>query len=101
MWGDDAYMGVTLPSRMILAGLDTPDYKCKCSRSLCVFFQGSKKRLHSAQLCATQSRLSVLHLKDSADGLFWHGVDAKAGRHSCCKWGKPHDHTAGIPGRCS
>ena len=27
VWGDDAYMGVTLPSRMILAGLDTPDYK--------------------------------------------------------------------------
>ena len=82
VWGDDAYMGVTLPSRMILAGLETPDFKF-------------------AQLCATQSRLSVLHLKDSADGLFWHGVDAKAGRHSCCKWGKPHDHTAGIPGRCS
>ena len=27
VWGDDAYMGVTLPSRMILAGLDTPDFK--------------------------------------------------------------------------
>jgi hypothetical protein len=24
VWGDDAYMGSTLPSRMVLAGLDTP-----------------------------------------------------------------------------
>ena len=22
MWGDDAYMGLTLPSRMVVAGLD-------------------------------------------------------------------------------
>lgn len=74
VWGDDAYMGITLPSRMILAGLDTPDFKY-------------------AQLCAEQSRLSVLHLKDSADGLFWHGVDAKTGGHSCCKWGRANGWT--------
>ena len=44
----------------------------------CVFSQD----FTYAQLCATQSRLSVLHLKDSADGLFWHGVDAKTVRET-------------------
>jgi rhamnogalacturonyl hydrolase YesR len=74
VWGDDAYMGLTLPARMILAGLDTKDFKY-------------------AQLCAKQSRLSVAHLRDAEDELLWHGVDAKAGKHSCCKWGRANGWT--------
>lgn len=74
VWGDDAYMGLTLPARMILAGLDTEDFKY-------------------AQLCAKQSHLSVTHLRDAADELLWHGVDAKAGKHSCCKWGRANGWT--------
>ena len=67
-------MGLTVPSRMILAGLDTPDFQY-------------------AQFCAAQSQLSVQHLRDGADGLFWHGVDAKTGKHSCCKWGRANGWT--------
>ena len=32
-------------------------------------------------------------MKDNADGLFWHGVDAKTGAHSCCKWGRANGWT--------
>ena len=33
------------------------------------------------------------HLLDTSSGLFWHGADAKAGVHSCCKWGRANGWT--------
>ena len=48
------------------SGCATRRTDCKCSRSLCVFFRGSKKRLHRN----------------------FHGYNDKDGHDSCCKWGR-------------
>ena len=77
VWGDDAYMGLTLPSRMVLAGLDddTGTY---------------------AQFVSTQHALFAAHLRPTAaegGGIFWHGRNAKSGAPSCCKWGRANGWT--------
>eukprot|EP01049_Picozoa_sp_SAG25_P007901 SAG25_NODE_673_length_6002_cov_4.287481_4_plen_207_part_00 len=72
VWGDDSYMGLTLPSRMVVAGLDDA--------------AGT-----AAQFVATQHALFAKHLAPTAaegGGIFWHGRDAKTGAPSCCKWGR-------------
>lgn len=74
VWGDDAYMGLTLPSRMVVAGLDTSTHDY-------------------ARFVATQHALFVKHLLDPTDGVFFHGADAKTGEHSCCKWGRANGWT--------
>jgi len=77
VWGDDAYMGLTLPSRMVAAGLDDG--------------LGSY-----AQFIAKQHALFVGHLRPTASeggGIYWHGRDAKSGAPSCCKWGRANGWT--------
>ena len=77
VWGDDAYMGLTLPSRMVVAGLDDE--------------AGTY-----AKFVATQHALFAKHLHPTATeggGIFWHGRDAKSGAPSCCKWGRANGWT--------
>lgn len=74
IWGDDGYMALVLPSRLIVAGLDDAN--------------GTY-----ASFIANQNMLMEKHLLDPASGLFWHGADAKARIHSCCKWGRANGWT--------
>lgn len=77
IWGDDSYMGLTLPSRMVVAGLDDA--------------AGTY-----AQFVATQHSLFAHHLRPTAaegGGIYWHGRDAKSGVPSCCKWGRANGWT--------
>eukprot|EP00936_MAST-01D_sp_MAST-1D-sp1_P001935 g1935.t1 len=72
VWGDDSYMGLTLPSRMVVAGLDDA--------------AGTY-----ARFVATQHALFNQHLRPTAvegGDLYWHGRNAKSGAPSCCKWGR-------------
>ena len=72
VWGDDAYMGLTLPARMVVAGLDDDAQTY-------------------AQFVATQHALFAKHLRPSPSeggGVYWHGRDAKSGAPSCCRWGR-------------
>ena len=78
VWGDDSYMGLTLPARMVLAGLDDA--------------KGTY-----AQFVATQHGLFAKHLAptvaEGEPGIFWHGRDAKSGAPSCCRWGRANGWT--------
>lgn len=77
VWGDDAYMGLTLPARMVKAGFDD-------------------KSGTYAQFVATQHALFAKHLHPTAaegGGIFWHGRNAKTGAPSCCKWGRANGWT--------
>lgn len=77
VWGDDAYMGLTLPSRMVVAGLDD-------------------ERGTYAQFVSFQHALFAQHLRPTASeggDIFWHGRDAKTGAPSCCKWGRANGWT--------
>ena len=77
VWGDDAYMGLTLPSRMVAAGLDD-------------------ERGTYAKFVATQHALFATHLRPTdaeGGGIYWHGRDAKSGAPSCCKWGRANGWT--------
>ena len=51
VWGDDAYMGITTPARLVIAGMDTPTHSY-------------------AEFIAAQHQLAASHLVDSSDGLF-------------------------------
>lgn len=46
-----------------------------------------------ASFVAAQNMRMQKHLLDTSSGLFWHGADAKAGVHSCCKWGRANGWT--------
>lgn len=77
VWGDDSYMGLTLASRMVVAGLDNA--------------AGTY-----AQFVAKQHALFAKHLRPTAaegGGVFWHGRDAQSGAPSCCKWGRANGWT--------
>eukprot|EP00041_Stephanoeca_diplocostata_P019802 m.430944 g.430944 ORF g.430944 m.430944 type:complete len:432 (-) comp21399_c2_seq16:1907-3202(-) len=74
VWGDDAYMGLTLMARLVVAGKDRAD-------------------AGYAKLIAEQQILMNKHLRDPSDGLYFHGQDALTGEHSCCKWGRANGWT--------
>lgn len=69
VWGDDAYMGLTLPARLAVAGLDDP------GGTLALF-------------AADQHALMAGHLLDRASGIYFHGRNLETGQFSCCKWGR-------------
>ena len=70
IWGDDGYMGLTLPSRFAAAGLDDAN--------------GTY-----AAFAYHQHQLLVSHLRDESDEtVYFHGRNALTGEPSCCKWGR-------------
>ena len=66
VWVDDAYMGT---GAAVAAAALTGNV------SYAVF-------------AAQQALLFDGHLRDPADGLYYHGLDNDTGVHSCCKWGR-------------
>jgi hypothetical protein len=82
VWGDDAFMGTTLVSRLLLTNLlDAPTSKIY------------------ADFVAEQAMLAASHLADTNghgeanDGLYYHGQNAENGDFSCCKWGRANGWT--------
>lgn len=69
VWGDDSYMGLTLPARMAAAGQDAAD------GTLALF-------------AAEQHALMSGHLVDPVTGVYFHGRNLESGEFSCCKWGR-------------
>ena len=76
IWGDDAFMGLTLISRLAAAGLGN-DWQMAEWRAF-VF---------------EQHRLITGHLVDGDEGLYYHGFNAWDKRFSCCKWGRANGWT--------
>ena len=73
VWGDDATMGLTLPSRLVAASV-SPAHK--------------EVRAEIRAWLGMQHSLFAKHLVDPEDGLFFHGADASLSEHSCCKWSR-------------
>jgi hypothetical protein len=77
VWGDDAFMGLTLASRLLQTDL-----------------LDSATKQSYADFLAKQSLLATAHLADANghgeanDGLYYHGQNAKNGDFTCCKWGR-------------
>jgi rhamnogalacturonyl hydrolase YesR len=82
VWGDDAFMGLTLAGRLLRTDL----------------LDSATKKTY-ADFLAHQSLLATSHLADANghgeanDGLYYHGQNAKNLDFTCCKWGRANGWT--------
>ena len=74
IWGDDAFMGLTLVSRLAAAGA----------------VEDPLELAEFRDFAAEQHRLLSAHLVDGpgGEGLYFHGFNAADRHFSCCKWGR-------------
>ena len=76
VWGDDAFMGLTLMSRLAAAGVVV----------------GAELQ-EFRDFASAQHQLLTGHLVDGEEGLYFHGFNAADRHFSCCKWGRANGWT--------
>ncbi len=80
VWGDDAFMGLVLVARLSRTPINDEDLVPAWRRRAYVDFTAAQALLITSKLA-------------SSDGLYFHGVNARTGATSCCKWGRANGWT--------